>query len=341
MASIQREHYFLPGRKSKNGGPGILVVEGQYKFRKNKANKEKNRFIMYCVQQNNPEFGCKARAVVSMREDGSYFMYSCDEHHNHFVNKAEIIAEELTQRMAEMVRMSPVEPVGEAIKAVKLQAAEEFGDDDDKFNEIVAALGTHHALELRLLRVRDSVIGSMPKNRDSFDPSYFLQKIFGKNHKVEVMDSNKLPDNWEDIISKSNPNSHYRWEKLNDDLRAHEDDIEDLANEHDANLDGDNDEGTTNLSSEQSILDSDILDGPEPPPPSSKNLPKRILAYSSRKLLNLFSRCKRGSVDGTFKSSCKMWKQQFIFMLKHNSHWIPVVWGWLPDKTETSYKVNL
>ena len=38
MASIQREHYFLPGRKSKNGGPGILVVEGQYKYRKNKAN---------------------------------------------------------------------------------------------------------------------------------------------------------------------------------------------------------------------------------------------------------------------------------------------------------------
>ena len=42
MASIQREHYFLPGRKSKNGGPGILVVEGQYKFRKNKAKRKIN-----------------------------------------------------------------------------------------------------------------------------------------------------------------------------------------------------------------------------------------------------------------------------------------------------------
>ena len=40
------------------------------------------------------------------------------------------------------------------------------------------------------------------------------------------MDSNKLPDNWEDIISKSNPDSHYRWKKLDDNLRAHEDDIE-------------------------------------------------------------------------------------------------------------------
>ena len=343
MSSTKREHYFLPGRKSKNGGPGILVVEGQYKFRKNKANKEKKKFIMYCVQQNNPEFGCKARAVVATREDGSFFMHSCDGYHNHLVNRAEITAEELKQRMAEIVRSNPVEPVGEAIKAVKLQAAEEFGDDDDKFNEIVAALGSHHALELRMLRVRDSVIGRMPRNRDSFDPNYFLKKIFGKNHKVEVMDSNKLPDNWEDIISKSNPDSHYRWEKLDDNLRAHEDDIENAVNEDEDIPSGNadvNDEGADMLTSDPSILDSDVLDGPEPPPPASKKLPKRILAYSSRKLLNLFSRCKRGSVDGTFKSSCKMWKQHFIFMLKDNSHWIPVVWGWLPDKTETSYKVH-
>ena len=130
--------------------------------------------------------------MVSSREDGSYFMYSCDEYHNHFVNKAEITAEELKQIMVEIVRMNPVEPDGEAIKAVKLQAPEEFGDDDDKFSKIVPALGTNHALELRLLRVRDSMIGSIAKNRDSFDPSYFLQTIFGKHHKVEVKDSNKL-----------------------------------------------------------------------------------------------------------------------------------------------------
>ena len=64
---------------------------------------------------NNPECGCKARVEESSHEDGSYFMYSCDEYHNHFVNKAEITAEELKQRMAEIVQMNPVEPepVGE------------------------------------------------------------------------------------------------------------------------------------------------------------------------------------------------------------------------------------
>ena len=214
MASVQREYFFLPGRKSKAGGPGILCVEGMYKFRLNKANKEKNKFTMYCVQHNNPEFMCKAKATVCKREDGSYFMFSCDECHSHLVNKAEITAEKLKQRMADIVRMNPVEPVGEAIKAVKLQAADEFGQNEDTFNELVDALGSHHALELRLLRVRDAVIGGMPKNRDCFDPNFFLTRIFGEDHKLEVMDSNKLPDNWEDIITKSNPNSHYRWKNL-------------------------------------------------------------------------------------------------------------------------------
>jgi hypothetical protein len=80
--------------------------------------------------------------------------------------------------------------------------------------------------------------------------------------------------------------------------------------------------------------------GPESPPPSTKCLPKRVLAYSSKKLLKMFSKCKKGSLDGTFKSCCKLWTQQFVFMLKSNKHWIPVVWSWLPDKTEESYKVR-
>ena len=86
---------------------------------------------MYCVQQGNPEFACKAKAIVAKREDGSFFLYSCDDHHNHFVNSAEVTAEELKHRMADIVRKDPVEPVGDAIRKVQIQAAEEYGEDDD------------------------------------------------------------------------------------------------------------------------------------------------------------------------------------------------------------------
>ena len=52
---------------------------------------------------------------------------------------------------------------------------------------------------------------------------------------------------------------------------------------------------------EEVVMESYNDDEPETPPPASKSLPKRVLAFSSKKLLNLFSKCSRGSVDGTLK----------------------------------------
>ena len=350
MAAIQKEHYFYEGRngcKTGKTGPGILVVEGKYKFRVNQYNKAKTIYKMYCVQQGNPEFACKAKATVVRRNDDSFFLYSCDIVHNHFTTTSEIIAEELKQRMAELVKKDPVAPVGEAIRAVKLQAAEEYAEDEDLFNEIVSSLGTFHGMELRLFRVRNSIIGPNPKSRNHFDPNYFLRRIYGDDHKVVVLDSNKLPDDWQEVINKSNPNSKYYWDKLNDNMRNYEDQEEDSNEEdvqEDTNVDGDEEvdtDHTENVTIEDIGPEEYIEDGPENPPPPSKNLPKRILAYTSKQLLQLFGKCTRGSLDGTFKSCCKLWKQQFVYMLKYNKHWIPVVWGWLPDKCEVSYKVFL
>jgi len=52
MATTQKEHYFYPGKKGKTGrsGPGILVVEGKFKFRVNQVNKANTLYRMYCVQ---------------------------------------------------------------------------------------------------------------------------------------------------------------------------------------------------------------------------------------------------------------------------------------------------
>ena len=73
--------------------------------------------------------------------------------------------------------------------------------------------------------------------------------------------------------------------------------------------------------------------------PNDKDLPKRVLAFSSKKLLRLFEKHLKTSVDGTFKSSCFLWYQQLRCSVKLSGYWIPVVWGWLPDKSLTSYKV--
>ena len=106
MAIVKKDYYFYQGRNGKvrgYQGPGILVVNGQYKFRVNKTNKDNTQFKMYCVQQGNPQFSCKAKAKVAKKEDGTFFLYSFDDEHNHPVNKADINAEDLKTRMGKFV----------------------------------------------------------------------------------------------------------------------------------------------------------------------------------------------------------------------------------------------
>ena len=52
---------------------------------------------MYCQQQGNPEFICKAKATVVKSDNASYFLYSCDPVHNHMVNQDAVLTEELKQ----------------------------------------------------------------------------------------------------------------------------------------------------------------------------------------------------------------------------------------------------
>ena len=50
-------------------------------------------------------------------------------------------------------------PAGDAIRAIKLEAVEEFSEDKELLNEIVDSLGSFHSLEQRLFRVRNNIIG--------------------------------------------------------------------------------------------------------------------------------------------------------------------------------------
>ena len=157
-----------------------------------------------------------------------------------------------------------------------------------------------------------------------------------------MLDSDKLSNNWKEKINKINLKTKYRWNKESEDLREYEDedkenreteteedDIEDNIEDNDVQ-----DEGSTKKSG----------DRPEEQERSGQNKPcnikpKRVLVYTSKKLIKQLTKNLKTSVDGTFKSSCKIWGQSFIWMVKQRSYWVPVCWGWLPDKTSISYKV--
>ena len=120
--------------------------------------------------------------------------------------------------MKNIVRGDPVQPVGKAVRKVRVDAAEEYGEDEEFFWHLIAELGSDSALEKQLLRVRLEIYSPTPKSRNHFDPKMFLDKIYSDKHNVVVMDSNELEEGWKDAIDRVNPNSEYHWEKVTNEL---------------------------------------------------------------------------------------------------------------------------
>ena len=73
------------------------------------------------------------------------------------------MAEEYMIKMLEIVKKDPSALVGEAMKAVKREIAEEHSDNKQLQKDIFSELGSNHSLELKLLRVRNKIIGPLPK----------------------------------------------------------------------------------------------------------------------------------------------------------------------------------
>ena len=219
--------------------------------------------------------------------------------------------------MKDIVRSNPAQSCGQAVRTVRIQAATEYGDDEDFHIHLVAELGTDAALEKQLLRVRHEIIGPTPRSRNAFNPVQYLEGIYGNEEDIIVLDSNELGDGWRQEISENYSESEFDWSKITNNLRNIEEEY-------------------------HQQVDVEISDEPIDEPTNNitdKDLPKRVLIYTSKKLLKRLSQDRKSSVDGTFKSSPKLWTQQFIWMTKSKGYWTPCAFGWLPDKTEMSYKV--
>ena len=65
---------------------------------------------------------------------------------------------------------------------------------------------------------------------------------------------------------------------------------------------------------------------------------KRVLIFATNTLMKAFEESDgKASVDGTFFMTPKLGKQTFVLSIKVGGLWIPVAYGLLPDKKETSY----
>ena len=233
--------------------------------------------------------------------------------------------------MKVLVKKSPANPVSDAIKKVKDEAEEKYGDNEELWTKIEYELGNDKALLKTLLRVRAEVIGKAPRNRNAFNPENFLNRVL-KGHNVVTMDSNRLNEHWRENIDKINPGSKFDWNK-HEGVKEHEDDeetneeadedcqecndgVNHLCQKDTENLEEDIEaevaaetEGNDAVNDEPDLLNDE-------PEVTNKDLQKRVFSFSSKKLLKLFAKHLRTSVDGTFKSACFLWGHQFRWSVK-------------------------
>ena len=221
------------------------------------------------------------------------------------------------------MQANPDEPVSVSRVNVIMKYAELYHQTQPEvWADVVDCVGDYNALDKRLYRAREKIVGKAPKNRNEFDPSSFFDASENVDD-IIVLDSNKLPAGWktrmEEKVAENESLRSREWGNINETVREYEN-----------SMDAFEQAGTENVEEEDVEEEN-----------SSASLPKRVLAFTSKKLLTIFETnlSGRSSVDGTFKSIPVLWKQLFIWMVKYSGFWIPVCWAWLPDKSEVSYKV--
>ena len=212
-----------------------------------------------------------------------------------------------------------------------------YEKDPGLLAEILSALPKKMESTLNLHRSR--ILGSLPKTRDEFAPASLLSKLDG-GEKIIVCDSNvDLPVNWKTLDLKEAFANH--------DMAAPTvDDCNPFGG-------GSASEGVTSgsgMSSEDNEVDCDADDDLDyhDATVNSSNVeiastaaPRRVLVFTTVVMLGLLSVCKYGSVDGTFKAMTKKWKQLFVFIVNYRGSFLPVAFGWLPDKSVLSYHLFL
>ena len=151
-------------------------------------------------------------------------------------------------------------------------------------------------MECILFKYRCRLLGKVPRTREEYDPAQLLDKLTAD--KTLVLDSENLPDDWKSF-----------------DLRTLLDD-------------GDLNEEAEGRPSNPGVVNIDTT--MEEELERSRSRPERVLVFTTERLLGLLALCKRGSVDGTFRSITRFWKQIFILMVEYEGLHIPIAMGWLP-----------
>ena len=225
--------------------------------------------------------------------------------------------------MYSKVNETPTVDADSVYRTVVTEYEDQYAEADENVWDAAAIKLTEKAnIARHVRRIKSNINGPLPKNRNDFDPESIVENTLG-GQKVVVLDSNHhLDSGFGNKLADFNNDEYPQGHGLLSSFIQ-----EDIQNESLAP----DDEST-----EEEYLpegdDSSMEDESE-----GRRKPKRIILYTTKRLLKLFAHGRKSSGDGTFKACPSLWKQVYILMIKFNNQWIPVCYAMLPDKTKQSY----
>ena len=326
---------FTKGHSKNPIVPGVCLIDDKFKFLYNKTLSDGNKTPISLFYQCGMKRKTKCPAsVVLTKLDERWWPQnlSADEVHNHPSDKGYILAGIMKKEMFSKVSKNPESKADEVYRDVVTSYEDRFGEEEHIWDDVVANLPDKNILARNMRYIRSKEHGPLPKNRNDFDPEAVVKDAVG-GRKVIIMDSNKLLDD-------------EFYVKLNDfknDITEYDEDLDQYIRDGESEHE---EESFSEEDAEKSVEANRIVDyssssnesGNDDIPLEStcRKNPKRIIAYSTKKLLKIFNQ-RKSSGDGTFKICPALWKQLYIVMVKFGNSWIPVCYALLPDKCKETY----
>ena len=339
---------FLKGQSKNPIVPGICVIDEKFKFFYNKtvSDGQTQPISLFYQCGMKKSMKCSASVILIKLEDKWWPQnLSPDEAHNHPSDRGAIVAEIMKKEMFAKVARNPETKADDAFRDVVTDFEDRFEDEELIWDDVVANLPNKETLSRNMRHIRSKQHGPLPRNRNDFDPETVVNDALG-GRKVIVMDSNKDLD--EEYYVKVNDFENNRSdfvEDLEPFIRNGEDNLDTQSEDEETSMDEvtDSEKSAENLRNPfflgetSSNTSNESANNPENLSAGSayQKKPKRIIAYSTKKLLKIFAE-RKASGDG-FKICPSLWKQLYILMVKFSNSWIPVCYALLPDKCKETY----
>ena len=177
---------FIKGQIKNPIVPGVCLIDEQYKYFYNKTlsdgTKDGEVSLYYlCAMKKSS----KCTASVILTKDGDRWWtknLSSPEEHNHICEKSAVIAHKMKKEMYSKVNETPTVDADSVYRNVVTEYEDQYAEADENVWDAAAIKLTEKAnIARHVRRIKSNINGTLPKNRNDFDPESIVKNTLGSN----------------------------------------------------------------------------------------------------------------------------------------------------------------